>query len=66
MILGRCPKPRRSGLAILRAFPRGLHYRLMPIVNWGAAPNISRSGLAILRAFPRGLHYRLMPIVRNI
>ena len=39
MILGRCPKPRRSGLAILRAFPRGLHYRLMPIVNWGAAPN---------------------------
>ena len=30
--LGRCPKPRRSGLAILRASPRGLRYRLMAMI----------------------------------
>ena len=42
MILGRCPKPRRFGLAILRAFPHGLRYRLMPILTWGA-PNPAAS-----------------------
>ena len=33
MILGRCPKPRRFGLAILRAFPHGLRYRPTAIIR---------------------------------
>lgn len=31
MILGRCPKTRLSGLAILRICPHALRYRLMAI-----------------------------------
>lgn len=38
MILGRCPKPHRYGLAILRSVPRGLRYRLMAMIQ-GFAPN---------------------------
>ena len=33
IILGRCPKPHRSALAILYAYPRALRYRLMAIVT---------------------------------
>ena len=32
MILGRCPKPHRYGLAILRPVPHGLRYRLMAMI----------------------------------
>ena len=36
-ILGRCPKPCRSALAILKASPHALRYRLMAIgiLAWG-------------------------------
>ena len=32
IILGRCPKPRRSALAILYTHPHALRYRLMAII----------------------------------
>ena len=32
IILGRCPKPRRFGLAILRIRPHALRYRLLAII----------------------------------
>ena len=34
MILGRCPKPRRSALAILKARTHALRYRLQAIVPY--------------------------------
>ena len=37
MILGLCPKPHRSALAILQSYPHALRYRLTAIVPSGAA-----------------------------
>ena len=34
MILGLCPKPRRSTLAILEADPHALRYRLLATAFW--------------------------------
>ena len=34
MILGLCPKPRRSALAILEADPHALRYRLLATAFW--------------------------------
>ena len=53
-ILGLRPKPRRSGLAILNAFPLGLRYRLMAIIL-GLCPKHPMLGTMSSRAKSRDL-----------
>ena len=38
IILGLCPKPRRSALAILQTCPHALRYRLQAITILGLCP----------------------------